>query len=113
MSTPSLYAQYIYERQNKSIIEDENGFASYYYINDSCYIEEIYVKRECRKAGIASKYADTIAADAKAKKARQLVGSINLNTNNATTSMKALLAYGFQLTSAANNMIYLTKALEN
>ncbi len=112
MSSPSLYAQYIYERQNKSIVEDENGFASYYYINDSCYIEEIYVKRDSRNKGIASKYADYITADAVSKKAKQLIGSVNLNTNDPTTSMKVLLAYGFKLASAGDNMIYLTKALE-
>lgn len=109
---PSLYAQYIYERQNKSIIEDENGFASYYFINDTCYIEELFVKRGSRNKGIASEYASQITKEAKSKGAKQLMGSVNLNTNGATDSMKVLLAYGFSLQTANNNMIFLTKSLE-
>lgn len=110
---PSHYAHYLYERQNKSIIEDENGFATYYYFNDICYIEELYVKRDARKTGVARGYADTIVADAKAKKAKTLMGSVNLNTNGATDGMKCFLAYGMELQSADKNMIYLTKSLES
>lgn len=105
----SLFAQYIYERSNKSIIEDENGFATFYFINDICYIEDIYVKSDMRKHGIASKYADTILAQAKLKGAKKLMGSVNLKANNPTTSMKVLLAYGFDLAFNDNQMIYLQK----
>jgi GNAT superfamily N-acetyltransferase len=109
--SPSLFAQYIYERQNKSIVEDENGFASYYFIGETCYIEDIYVIRGMRNKGIAAKMADKIAADAKAKNAKLLMGSVNINTNNPTDSIKALLAYGFELQSANQNMIFLVKKL--
>ncbi len=111
MNSPSLFAQYLYERSNKAIVEDENGFASYYYIGSTCYIEDLYVKRGMRNKGIASSYADKIAEEAKSKQATQLMGSVNLNTMGATDSMKALLAYGFELQSAGNNMIYLVKSL--
>lgn len=40
------------------------------------------------------------------------MGSVNLLANNATDSMKVLLAYGFNLHSTNQNMIYLTKSLE-
>lgn len=109
---PSLYAQYIYERQNKSIVEDENGFASYYYVGDTCYIEELFVKRGNRNKGVAKSYADKIVEEAQRKGAKQLMGSININTNNSTDSMRVLLTYGFNLQSANNNMIFLTKSIE-
>ena len=63
----SHFANYIKERQNKEIIEDESGFATYYFIMPDCYIEDIYVIPEKRKAGIAAKYADKIAKIAQEK----------------------------------------------
>lgn len=105
----SHFASYIYERQGKSIIEDEHGFATYYYIKDACYIEDIYVAQDSRRSGVGSKYADMIAEEAKSKGYTKLMGSVNLTTNGATDSLKALLAYGFQLATANNNIIFLLK----
>lgn len=106
---PSHFASYIYEKQNKSIIEDEHGFATFFFIKDACYIEDIYVVPEARKSGVASKYADLISEQAKSKGASKLLGSINLNSNNSTDSMKVLLAYGFKLAWNDGQMIYLQK----
>lgn len=105
----SLYAQYIYERQGKSCIEDEHGFATYYYVQNACYIEDIYVVQDSRKLGIASKYADMISEEAKSKGYSKLLGSVLIGTNGCTDSLKALLAYGFQLSATNNNLIFLTK----
>lgn len=110
--SPSLFAQYIYERQNKSIVEDENGFATYYFIENTCYIEDLYVIKDARKKGIAASYADRIAEEAKRNGASKLMGSVNVLANGATDSMKVLIAYGFSLLSANNNMIFLTKEIE-
>lgn len=105
----SHFASYIYERQGKSIIEDEHGFATYYYIKDACYIEDIYVVQDSRRSGIAGKYADMIAEEARSKGYSKLMGSVNLLTNEPTESMYALLRYGFKLSSANNNLIILLK----
>lgn len=107
----SLFGQYIYERQNKSIIEDEFGFATYYFQNDCCYIEDIYVVREKRKENIASKYADKIAEEAKSKGMKYLVGSVKPSANGSTVSLKVLLGYGFQLVAAQEDFIWFKKEI--
>ena len=107
----SLFGQYIYERQNKSILEDEFGFATYYFQNDCCYIEDIYVVKEKRKENIASKYADKIAEEAKAKGMKYLVGSVKPSTNGSTVSLKVLLGYGFQLVAAQEDFIWFKKEI--
>ena len=108
---PSHFAAYTYERLGKSVLEDENGFAVYFMVNDACYIEEIYVDREKRKQGIAAQYADKIAAEAKSKGMKCLIGTVKPSAQGSTTSMKVLLAYGFQLESAQPDFIFFKKEL--
>ena len=107
----SLFGQYIYERQNKCILENEFGFATYYFQNDCCYIEDIYVVREKRKSGLASEMADKIAEEAKSKGMKYLIGSVKPSTSGSTASLKVLLAYGFQLVSAQEDFIWFKKEL--
>jgi predicted GNAT family acetyltransferase len=107
----SNYALYIQERENKSIVEDERGFATYFYLEDAVYIEDIFVKREFRKQGVASEYADKIAEEARSKNFFKMLGTVSPKANGSTNSLKALLAYGFKLDSSDNNVIYLTKDL--
>lgn len=105
----SLFGQYIRERQNKEIVEDERGFCTYFYLKDGVYIEDLYVKPDHRQAGVASSYADKVAELAKAKGFNKMYGSVALMANHSTSSLKVLLAYGFQLDSAHNNSIILVK----
>ncbi len=109
MSSPSLYASYVYERSNKSMIETDKGFATFYYVQDACYIEDIFVKREHRKEGIAAQMADQITVKAKENGYKKLIGSVDTQANNCTTSLKVLLAYGFELAFNQGNMIFLKK----
>ena len=108
----SNYGSYLYERLGKSILEDENGFAVYFNVNKACYIEEIYVKPEMRKSGIAAGYADKIAAEAKQKGMEILIGTVKPMSKGATTSMKVLLAYGFEVESCNGELIFFKKSLE-
>lgn len=106
---PSLFAQYSAERTDKLIIEDENGFATYHYQGNVCYIEDVYVIPEKRKKRIASGYVKVIAETAKIKDIDTLMTSVNLLAKNSTDSLKAVLGAGFSLHSANSNMIFLTK----
>lgn len=105
----SNYAKYIYEREGKSIVESPEGFATYSYIQGMCYIEDIFVLPEHRKSGIASKYADTIIAEAATKGCKQVFGSVVISAFECTKSLKVLLAYGFKLHSLNQNTIFLVK----
>lgn len=107
----SLYSEYISERLGKEIIETERGFATYFYLSDGCYIEDIYVKKEYRKSGEASKMADQIASIAKSKGYKKLYGTVVPSAIGSTDSLKVLLAYGFSLNNCTNNMIVMVKEL--
>jgi GNAT superfamily N-acetyltransferase len=101
----SLYAQYIQEREGKSILESDKGYATYSFTDDGCYIEDIFVIKEHRKSGEAARLADQIVEIARQKGCKKLYGSISPSANGSTASLKVLLSYGFRLSSSANNFI--------
>lgn len=108
----SLYAEYIKEREGKSVLETDNGFATYAFCGsnkEECYIIDIYVKPEKRKDGEATKLANTIAEIAKQFGCKYLSGSVDPQANGATESLKVLLSYGFSLVGIGNNLIWFRK----
>lgn len=107
----SLFSEYLKELGTKQIVEDEYGFATFYKFNDGLYIEDIFVKKEFRDKGYASKYADIIAQLAKEQDLLKLYGSVRPSANGSTTSMRVLMAYGFKLHSASNDAIIFVKEL--
>lgn len=107
----SLYADYLIEREGKSVLELEHGFAVYQFLGDTCYIVDIYVKPQHRKSGYASIMADKIAKLAKEKGYNKLLGSVDLRANGCTISMKALLGYGFNLKFCDGQTIFLEKEI--
>jgi GNAT superfamily N-acetyltransferase len=107
----SLYAQYIAERENREIVENPLGFATYHIKGPDVYIVDIFVIPECRTKGVAAGYADEIAKRAKARGCTKMFGTVVPSTNGSTASLRVLLAYGFQLISSANDFIILAKDL--
>ena|ERR1700722_12992962 len=105
----SLFSDYIQEREGKGLIETDKGFATYSFVKDGAYIEDIFVHKDHRHSGEAAQMADQIAILAKEKGLTKLFGSISPSANNSTISLKVLLAYGFQLNSSTNNFIWLEK----
>ncbi len=107
----SLFAQYIKERENKEIIESDIGFATYYFVDKNCYIQDIFVKSDFRKSGEASRLADEISKIAKENGCTKLYGSVVPSAKGSTESLHVLLHYGFKLNSSINNFIAMEKEL--
>lgn len=107
----SLFGQYILEREGKKIVEDNRGFATYFYVQDGVYIQDIYVNPDFRKSGAASFYADTIAEEAKAKGFNNMYGTVSPSAYGADASLKVLQAYGFKLDRLANGLIIMKKEI--
>lgn len=106
----SLYAQYIKEREDRDIIESDEGFATYKILaNGECYLQDLYVVPEKRQAGLAKEMTDKVVEIAKSRNCSILVGSVCLDTNDSTRNMKVFLAYGMQIHSIKGSMIFLTK----
>ena len=108
----SLYSQYISERSNEGVIESDRGFATFKRVDEkTMYIIDIYVVPEHRKFSNAKKMADFIAECAKRDGCTRLLGSVVPSTNNATDSIKVLIAYGMSLLSSSDDLIMFGKDL--
>jgi hypothetical protein len=108
----TLFAQYIKERENKEIIENDYGFVTYFFLaNGDCYIEDVYIIPEKRRTKLASEFGQQVELLAKECGSKKVLGSVDINANNKTESMKFLLSYGFKLCYISGSLIYLSKEL--
>jgi len=108
----SLYAQYIKEKTNDQCIESDKGFCTYRYLNENqVYIVDIFVLPKYRNSKEASKMADLVVAEAKAKGCKELLGTVVPSSKNSTASLKVLLGYGMSLNSSTNDLIVFKKDL--
>lgn len=110
----SLYANYITERTNDLIIEIEEGFATYCYLEDgkTVRILDVYVLPEFRKNGIASKLADMIVDEAKKRDCTILLSSVIPSTKYSTMSLKVHLGYKMTLQASSNDFILFRKDIQ-
>jgi predicted GNAT family acetyltransferase len=108
----SLYAQYINERFSDYVIETDEGFATYRYLNDEqVYIVDIFVQAKFRKTGVAKKLADQICKEAKSEGCTEVIGTVMPSAKNATTSLLVLIAYGMKIKSCSENVIVMSKEI--
>lgn len=107
----SLYSSYISEKTGDHVYETDKGFAVYAYQDDfkTVYIKDIYVTPEFRKTREAATIADNIVRVAKELGCTKVLGSVVPGLRDSTSSLKVLLAYGFELDSSANNFILFKK----
>lgn len=106
----SLYAEYLRERTEDHIFEDDRGFVTWRYLNDrQVYIIDIYVKPEYRQKGKASSYAQYVIERAKWSGCTELLGTVVPSTKGSTTSLKVLLSFGMKLKESKDNLIILSK----
>lgn len=107
----SHYADYLKECGYKEILETEDGFATYCFFGQECYIEDIYVVPESRKKDVASSMAQTIEEIARQRGCTFLSGSVNTAIKDPTRSIKVLLAYGFKFVKASEALLWFRKDL--
>lgn len=107
----SLYSEYIQEREDKLIVENDKGFATYIFTNGGVYIQDLYVRPQYRKEHVATQLANEIVKIAKESGYTRLYGSVAPSTKNSTDSIKVLLSYGFKLDSAGPNAIFMVKEI--
>lgn len=109
----SLYAQYIKERENFEIIEDEFGYATYRIVGEECYVRDVFVLPECRQKNHASGYVDKISEIAKTEGCTHVTTTVSPLAEGATTSLKAILGYGFKLLNSKEDRIVFVKEITN
>lgn len=111
MKPKTHFGKYLTEVKGKNIYEADYGFATYSFLNDDCYIEDIYIDKEQRSAGKARELGNEIAKIAIAKGCKRLLGSVIVSVPNSTHNLSILMDEGYKLDSATNNFIVVAKDL--
>lgn len=107
----SLYGEYIYERENKFILETTEGFLTYSFEGENCYLQDVFVSKQHRNKKVCFEMCDRVTEIAKNHGCKFLLGSVVPSVPGATESMKMMLAYGSKIDSCANNFILLKKEI--
>ena len=109
----SNYALYIKEREGKSIVEDECGFATYYYPEDNIvYVEDVFVKKEYRRTGKALEYFDKITKEARDKGCEFCITSIDPKAKGALASLKWTLKNGYNFSKQKDGLNWYCKEIQ-
>lgn len=108
----SLYARYLKERTDDLILETQEGFCTYRYLNENqVYIIDLYVIPEFRQKWHATSMANVVCHEARTKGCKELIGTVVPSCKNTNASILTLLAYGMEVKSSSDNLIVFKKDL--
>jgi ribosomal protein S18 acetylase RimI-like enzyme len=101
----SLYAEYLKERTNDSILELDFGFIIYRHLPEelTTFIVDIFVENKHRRQGFASQLADEVLKEAQAAGHKKLSCMVATSAKNSTDSAKAILGYGMHFVSSGRD----------
>ncbi len=109
----SHYGDYIMERTDDLLLEQDDGFVHYRFLDDgeTVYIVDIFVPKHCRGGRVATQLADLVCDEARRRGFKTLMGTVMPSAKNSTISLKVLLGYGMRLASAGPDAIFFRKEL--
>lgn len=109
-----MYLDYLKERQGIEYYEhvSGNGFCTYKFEYDYCYLVDIYVKPKFRSSLIAKDMADRISHLASKKGYKFLVGSIDQRANGHENSKRLLIKYDMVPFKEEGSMIFFKKDIK-
>jgi len=107
----NLYASYIKERENFETLEHPDGFAIYQIQDKHIYLKDIYVIPAKRNKKSATEMADRVSEIGIAAGCDRMMGSVWPGDLQATRNIQVLLAYGFKLFKATEQLIVFMKEL--
>lgn len=108
----SLYAEYVTERTNRKVIEDENGFIIYEYIpGEIVFITDFFVTKEKRRQRIGFNLVDKVVEQAVKDGKTHILGSADLNAKNVLESIATIKAYGMTLCREASPTLFFSKPI--
>lgn len=105
----SLWAEYVSERLNWSVIESEDSFVAYSFSPPVVKIEDIYVRPHLRKTHVATKLLDEVVEIAKAQPDINVLWTQVWAGEESDRSLKACLRYGFKVLTTDSGRIILGK----
>jgi hypothetical protein len=112
----SLWKDYIKEKYNKDMLENDDGFVTYliYTPNKELYIEDMYVRPDKRTAGTFTSFMKLLEPICFANGCDKLSCYVHLSANKPEDSIKWILKMGFKVSHAtADNKIFFVMKVED
>ena len=109
-----LYAEYVRERLDHEIIEDESGFIEFRINEDkTCFVQDIYVRPKYRKlgSGRAKKLADQVRDLAKERGCNTLTANVDILTKGHNEALLFHLRYGMRVQRLCGSLIVTAKEI--
>lgn len=107
----TLYSQYLAEREDFSIVEDEFGFATFKIYGETVYLRDLFVVADKRMTGHAKVLAAQVIEVAKRAGCKIMTGSVDAKLKGADASVKVLHAYGMRVTGIQGNLLVFEKEI--
>jgi len=104
----SLYADYIKETKDHTVVEDEDGFYEYSLKNECLYLENIYVKPSVRGFRVVKRYIRELGQIAEEYDLLCITGVVNVEHHNANNILMLYLKNNVSVVGAADNNIYVS-----
>ena len=106
-----LFLQYKKERENVESIQVDGAFITYKFLQDYCYIEDVYCVPELRTSGIAHELATKVEIIARENGFTKMLGSVDTNASCPEQSLKACFNNGYKILNLQGSVIWLHKVL--
>ena len=107
MISETLYAEYIKERENFDIIENENCFIIYKIKGDSAFISHSFTRKDLRQRGEMASLLAELCILLRMKNVLLLNATIDLRDVNASRTTLAALKCDFEIKAAENGILYI------
>lgn len=107
----SLYAEYLKEREDKHVIENDFGFATYSINKEEIYLQDIYIKPEYRLQGMGKDFLRYVENEGLSHGCKFITGSVDTKLKSCTDSAKAILSCGFKVAGLRGDLIIFYKEL--
>lgn len=109
MTKDGLYERYIKERQGIDSIWREDSFVFYRIVGKECFIVDLYVDKEARRAGRCRSLIDQLLEVSKSKACDIITGNLHLKDPGVHTTLLAAYACGFKIAKAENDVLLIVK----
>lgn len=109
----TLFAKYIFERKGLSILEDENFFIFYKACGEELFIEDMSVDLAVRAIGKGKSAIGQLVEIAKQNNCKEITANIHLWDSGCNNTLAAALLTGFEVRAANNNILLISKSMED
>lgn len=108
----TLIAKYLKERGGTDILENEFGFISYRFSGSDCFICDMYVDSDQRGKSVGRNLIADLNKIALGAGSKRIIANVHLQDPGATNTLGAAFMVGFKLLTAENNIISISKMVE-